>query len=68
MGITERENGEGRGRGGDYFKVFRSKGGDYSREAINQGTAIIRGTIIIIINFIEFPMKWLFRNNLQYKN
>ena len=29
--------------GGDYFKIFSSKRGDYSREAINRGTAIIRG-------------------------
>ena len=29
--------------GGDYFKIFLSKRGDYSREAINRGTAIIRG-------------------------
>ena len=34
--------------GEDYFKYFRQRGGeggggDYSREAINRGTAIIRG-------------------------
>ena len=29
--------------GGDYFKYFRQRGGDYSREAINRGTAIITG-------------------------
>ena len=29
--------------GGDYFKYFRQRGGDYSREAINRETAIIRG-------------------------
>ena len=27
--------------GGDYFKYFRQRGGEYSREAINLGTAII---------------------------
>ena len=29
-------------RGRRLFKIFRSKRGDYSREAINRGTAIIR--------------------------
>ena len=29
--------------GGDYFKIFSSTRGDYSREAINRGTAIMRG-------------------------
>ena len=31
---------------GDYFKYFPSKGGDYSREAIN-GTAIIRENTLL---------------------
>ena len=44
--------GAGVGRlleGGDYFKYFRQKGGggDYSREAINRGTAIIRGNTVL---------------------
>ena len=29
--------------GGDYFKYFHQRGGNYSRETINQGTAIIQG-------------------------
>ena len=32
--------------GGDYFKYFGQRGGDYSREAINRGTAIIRGNTV----------------------
>ena len=40
QGIKEREDGE-RGGGGIYFKYFHQRpGGDYSREAINRGTAI----------------------------
>ena len=31
---------------GDYFKYFPSKGGDYSREAINR-TAIIRENTLL---------------------
>ena len=52
-GIKERENGEMGGGGGgrlleegDYFKYFPSKGGDYSREAINR-TAIIRENTLL---------------------
>ena len=51
-GIKERENGEIGGGGGllleegDYFKYFPSKGGDYSREAINR-TAIIRENTLL---------------------
>ena len=52
-GIKERENGEMGGGGGgrlleegDYFKYFPSKGGDYSREAINR-TAIIRENALL---------------------
>ena len=53
-GIKERENGEMGGEGGggrlleegDYFKYFPSKGGDYSREAINR-TAIIRENTLL---------------------
>ena len=33
-------------RGRRLFEIFPSKGGDYSREAINQGTAIIRGNTV----------------------
>ena len=29
-----------------FFQMFLSKGGDYSREAINRGTAIIRGNTV----------------------
>ena len=29
------------------FQIFPSKGGDYSREAINQGTAFIQGNMVI---------------------
>ena len=50
MGIRERENGEGGWGGGrgDYSRKtiilnILVKGGDYSREVINRGTAIIRG-------------------------
>lgn len=43
--------GAGEGRlfeGGDYFKYyFSSKGGVNSREAINQGTAIILGNTVL---------------------
>ena len=52
-GIKGREEGK-RGRGGrlfkgaDYFKYFRPKGGDYSREAINRGTAITRENAVLI--------------------
>ena len=38
-----REGGGQLFEGGDYFKItFLSKGGEHLREAINQGTAIIR--------------------------
>ena len=49
--LKEREDGE-RG-GGDYLReaiiseIFPSKEGDYSREAIYRGTAIIRGNTVI---------------------
>ena len=33
-------------RGRRLFKIFPSKVGDYSREAINQGTAIVRGEFV----------------------
>ena len=49
-GIKEREDGE-RGSG-DYSRVaiisnISIKGGDYSREAINRGTAITRGNTVV---------------------
>ena len=49
--MKEREDGE-RG-GGDYLReaiisqIFPSKEGDYSRESLNRGTAIIRGNTVI---------------------
>ena len=33
-------------RGRQLFLIFSSKRGDYSREAINQGTAIIQGNTV----------------------
>ena len=33
-------------RGGRLFQIFSLKGDDYLREAINRGTAIIRGNTI----------------------
>ena len=47
--IKEREKGKRDCGGwrGDYFKYIFLKGGDYSREAINQGKAIIRGNAVI---------------------
>ena len=43
--ISASSSGGGGGiiRGRRLFLIFRSKGDDYSREAINRGTAIIRG-------------------------
>ena len=43
-----------RGRGrlfeeGDYFKYFGKRGGDYSREVINRGMAIIRGNTVCFV-------------------
>ena len=42
--------GANRGRlsegGARLFQIFPSKGGDYLREAINRGTAIIRGNTV----------------------
>ena len=47
-GIKVRKDGKWGGggqlfKGGNHFQYFRLGGGDYSREAINQGTAIIQG-------------------------
>ena len=36
------------------FKIFPSKGGEYWREAIDRGTAIIRGNTVFIYLFIYF--------------
>ena len=33
-------------RGRQLFQIFPSEGGDYLREVINQGTAIIRGNTV----------------------
>ena len=49
-GIKEIENGE---RGGEKviilnISIKRVGGGDYSREAINQMTAIIRGNVVVV--------------------
>ena len=33
--------------GDDYFKYFHQRGGDYSREAINRGTAILQGNTVV---------------------
>ena len=55
-GIKEREDGERGGagtiiRGRRLFQIFLSKegGGDYSREAINRGTAVIQGNKVSLI-------------------
>ena len=46
------ERGVGRGwlfKGGDYFQYFHQRGAFwYSREAINEGTAIIQGNTVLI--------------------
>ena len=46
----KRQEGLGGWRG-DYFKYIFLKGGHYSREAINQGKAIIRGNAVILIGY-----------------
>ena len=59
-GIKEREDGErGRGtiiRGRRLFQIFLSKGGDYSREVINGGTAVIRGNTVSLIMMMTMMM------------
>ena len=35
------------------------KGGDYSREAINRGTAIIRGNTVYIFNNYSMSARWI---------
>ena len=49
----EKMAGGGGGRlfeGGVYFKYFDRRGDDYSREAINRGTVIIRGNTVPKLN------------------
>ena len=36
-------------RGRRLFLIFPSKGGDYSREAINRGAAIIPGNTVLLL-------------------
>ena len=56
-GITEREMAKGRIiRGIRSFQTFLSKGGDYSREAINRGTAVIRGNTVSLIRMMTMMM------------
>ena len=49
-------------RGRRLFLIFRSKGPEYSREAINRGTAIIRGSTVFIdccstsMNYATWPI------------
>ena len=45
-GIKEGQDGKRGGGRGRLFEIFLSKGGDYSREAISRGTAIIRGNMV----------------------
>ena len=39
-------------KGGDYFWIFPSKGGDSSREAINRGTAFIQGNMVWVYYYL----------------
>ena len=62
-GMKEREDGERGGagtiiRGRRLFQIFLSKegGGDYSREVINRGTAVIRGNTVSLIMMITMMM------------
>ena len=43
-------------RGRRSFKIFLSKGGDSSREAINRGTAVIRGNTVSLIMMMMMMM------------
>ena len=61
-----------RGRS-DYLKYFRQKGDDYSKEAINRSTVIIRGKKAAIIlqawyTIIYSNWSWLlsFRFNISF--
>ena len=62
-GMKEREDSERGGGGGTIirgrrlFQIFLSKeGGDYSREAINRGTAVIRGNTVSLIMMMTMMM------------
>ena len=62
-GMKEREDGERGGagtiiRGRRLFQIFLSKegGGDYSREAINRGTADIQGNKVSLIMMMTMMM------------
>ena len=52
--------GANRGRllegGARLFQIFPSKGGDYLREAINRGTAIIRGYLATSFYILELSL------------
>ena len=49
-------------RGRRLFLIFSSKGGDYSREAINRGAAIIRGNTVLhkmlIFGYVKTENRW----------
>ena len=62
-GMKEREDGERGGagtiiRGRRLCQIFLSKegGGDYSREAINRGTAVIQGNKVSLIMMMTMMM------------
>ena len=68
-GIKEREDDE---RGGwhcsreSFIKIFPSKGGNYSREVINRGTAIIQWYSIYLVDSWFTPCKCLFYDNRPF--
>ena len=43
-------------RGRRLFQIFLSKGGDYSREAINRRTAVIQGNTVSLIIMMTMMM------------
>ena len=49
-------------RGRRLFLIFSSEGGDYSREAINRGAAIIRGNTVLhkmlIFGYVKTESRW----------
>ena len=47
-------------RGRQLFKIFRSRGGDYSREAINRGMAIIQGNTVLPSPSSPKVITWFF--------
>ena len=57
--------------GGNYFKIFLSKGGggNYSREAINQGTAITQGNTVVldVLNNNKIEKQRGRKNHVQLK-